>query len=301
MWVRSGFFCAACGVATLLSGCGGSSTPSAPAVSPLAGNWLIVGPMPTNTLQFPPVTGFRLAMTFDVTGNNIVGAGFVNAPCQLGSSPSGILSAVSVSFGTSATGTVAADDSFSVQTSSVPVGSISIQGKMPQASSGEWPGSYTASINPPIGPPCNGSSAGTVTATSFPLISGTYVGTGSSQTTVNGVSTPVTLEVTMQQGGTVVDQVTGKPFSSNLVLTGSIRVHGSPCFTSGVMSSSPMSGVEGNQVIATFTMDDGSTLRLQGAMIDPTEARITSIASVIAGQCGKVPFFFQVPELDRQN
>ncbi len=53
-----------------------------PAVSPLAGNWLITGPMPTNVLQLAPLSGFRLAMTFDVTGNNLKASGFTNQPCS---------------------------------------------------------------------------------------------------------------------------------------------------------------------------------------------------------------------------
>jgi hypothetical protein len=262
--------------------------------------------MPTNQLQLPPVNeGFRLAMTFDVSGNNIVASGFANAPCQLASPlPPPVLGPISVTFGTSATGTVAADGSFSMQTpANFALSSISIQGKAPKTNGGEWPGSYTASLNPAFGPPCTGGSAGTFTATSFPLIDGVYVGTGSLQTTVNGVSgtSPVTFQVALEQGGLVADKVTGKLFSSNMALAGSIRVQGSPCFTSGVMSSFPQSGVEGNQVVALFTMDDGSTLRISGSLTDATETRITSVASVTAGPCGKVPYFFQLPELDRQS
>jgi hypothetical protein len=66
----------ACGFGLLLCGCGGGSAPVAPAVSPLAGNWLIVGPMPTDEFPLPAASGFRLAMTFDVTGNKIVASGF---------------------------------------------------------------------------------------------------------------------------------------------------------------------------------------------------------------------------------
>jgi hypothetical protein len=41
-------------------------------------SFLIVGPMPTNGIQFPPPpSGFRLAMTFDVTGNNVIAGGLV--------------------------------------------------------------------------------------------------------------------------------------------------------------------------------------------------------------------------------
>ena len=290
------------GTGLLLVGCGGGA-PAVPPVNPLAGNWLIVGPMPTNGFSFSPVSGFRLAMTFDITGNNITAAGFANAPCALVSPPPPILGAALVSFGMGATGTITADGSFSLQTpATLPVASIAIQGKVPQANSGEWSGSYTASLNSSLGPPCTGSFMGPFTATSFPLVSGVYVGTGSSQTTVNGLQTPVTFQVTLQQGGTVVDRATGKPFTSNLVLVGGIRVQGSPCFTSGVTGSTPPSEVEGNQVVATFTMDDGSTLTIEGALADPTEARITtSVAIVTGGQCGKVPFVYQLRELDRQS
>jgi hypothetical protein len=267
-------------------------------VSPLAGNWLVVGPMPTNQLEIPPPANqFSLAMTFDVSGNSIFGSGFVVAPCQVESSSPPIVFGTEVSFGTAATGTIAADGSFSIQTSGNPVGSISIQGKTPKASGGEWPGSYTASINPSIGPACMGSSSGPFTATSFPLIKGVYAGTGS----VNGVTGKTTVEVTLQQGGTVVDQATGRSISSNTALVGSIRVQGISCFTSGVMSAYPQSGVEGNQVVATFTMDDGSTLRLIGTLTDATEIRMASFVEVIAGQCGKVPYIFQLTELDRQS
>jgi hypothetical protein len=196
---------------------------------------------------------------------------------------------------------VAADGSFSVQTpQNLPIASISIQGKAPI--DGEWQGSYTASLNPSVGPTCMGSSTGTVTAISFPLISGVYVGTGSLQTGVNGISgmTSVTFQATLQQGGTVIDQTTAKPVSSNLALAGSIRVQGSPCFTSGVISPLPQSAVEGNLVVATFTMDDGSTLRIQGALTDASETRITTnAATVTGGQCDKN--FYQLPELDRQS
>jgi hypothetical protein len=292
----------ACGMGLLLCGCGGGS---APAVSPLTGNWLIVGPMPTNQLQLPPVTeGFRLAMTFDVTGNNIVAAGYANVPCQPPtSSPPPILTPISLSSAISATGTAASDGSFSVQSpANFPLGTISIHGNAPQTNEGEWPGSYaiSVSLNPAVGSPCTANSSGTFTATSFPLIDGVYVGTGSSQSTVNGTGTPVTVQVTLKQGGTVVDQVTGKPFSSNLALSGSIRVQGIPCFTSGTMNPSPQSAVEGNQVVASFSMDDGSTLRITGALTDSTETRMTSLVSITAGQCGTVPHLF-LPELDRQS
>src|SRR5882724_5434790 len=128
----------ACGMGLLLCGCGGGSAPAspkpvAPAANALAGNWLLVGPMPTNEISFPPPpSGFRLAMTFDVTGNNIVASGFVNGYCTP-QSTSPIVNA-SFEFGAAASGTIAADGSFTVQSpGNVPIDSLSIQGKVPQA------------------------------------------------------------------------------------------------------------------------------------------------------------------------
>jgi hypothetical protein len=288
----------ASGIGLLLCGCGGGSVPPAsvvPPVSPLAGNWLIVGPMPTNGLVVS--TGFRLALTFDVSGSNITAAGFGNDSCGNAESSFG--------FGSLATGTIAADGSFILQTpANFPEGTISIQGTVPKASDSSWQGNYTVSFNAPLVPStCDTTLTGTFTATPFPLVSGVYAGTGSSQTMINGVlmTTPLTFQVTLQQGGTAATPIPGGSLTSNSVLAGSIRVQGFPCFSSGVTSSRPVSAVEGNQVLAQFTMDDGSTLSILGTLTDATEIRITTnVAIVNGGQCGKVPSINQLPELDRQ-
>ncbi len=236
-------------------------------------------------------------MTFDVVGNDVVALGYANASCQ--PTPPPIVGASSVSTPISATGTAAAGGSFSVQTpANFPVGSISIQGKAPRTNDGEWSGSYTVSLSPSFGPPCTGSFTRTFTAISFPLIDGVYVGTG-----VNGITgTLATVQVTLKQGGTVVDQVTGKPSSSNIALAGSIQVQGSACFTSGTMNSFPQSGVEGNQVVASFSMDDGSTLSLVGSLTDITEGHLATDAILIAGgNCGGLRNALQLSGMNRQN
>src|ERR1700751_5627643 len=105
----------ACGIWLFLSGCGGGSVPAAPvvpAVSPLAGNWLIVGPMPTNEFSFPSTGGgFSLAMSFDVTGNDIVAEGFAKGSCAPQPPSPGI---GSFEFPALSSGTIAADGSFTV-------------------------------------------------------------------------------------------------------------------------------------------------------------------------------------------
>ena len=294
----------ACGFGLFLSGCGGGSVPAAPvapAVSPLAGNWLIVGPMPTNGIQFPPPpSGLRLAMTFDVTGNNVVAGGFGSNFCD------NVASGFEFGFGGVATGTVASDGSFALASPAYDsLDSISIKGVVPHASGEPWSGSYTVSLGGHA-PACDTNLSGTFTATSFPLVSGVYVGTGSTLGGPNGVpaAAPVTFQVSLQQGGMVTNPGNGasSTFFSNAVLTGSIKVQGSPCFSSGVTSARPSSAVLGNTVSASFLMDDGSTLSLLGSLTDITEGHIaTNLVLVAGGNCGGLTNVIRLSGLDRQS
>ena len=119
----------ACGFGLLLCGCGrAEATPVAPAVSPLAGNWLLVGPMPTNGISFPSSvsSGVRLAMTFDVVGDQVIAGGFGSNFCDN-------LQA-SFEFGDVAAGILAADGSFTATPANSPLETVSIKGTAPQKS-----------------------------------------------------------------------------------------------------------------------------------------------------------------------
>ena len=72
----------ACGIGLLLVGCSGGHAPVVPAQSPLAGNWLIVGPMPIPTDEFQFRYGFRFALTVDVLDSQVFAAGFGNTGCD---------------------------------------------------------------------------------------------------------------------------------------------------------------------------------------------------------------------------
>ena len=285
---------AACGIGLLLCGCGGGSTPAA--VSPLAGNWLLVGPMPTNEISFPPPmsSGVRLAMTFDVAGDQVIAGGFGNSFCDNNQA--------SFAFGGVAAGILAKDGSFTATPANSPLDTVSIKGTAPQKSGEPWSGSYTVSLGGPLAPACDANLSGTFTATSFPLVSGVYVGTGS--TTVGTNAVPVTVQVTLQQGGRVTNPGNGTAsnYFSNTLLTGSIKVQGSPCFSSGATQSTPASAVVGNMVDARFLMDDGSTLNLLGPLTDITEGHIaTGIILVQGGKCGSPTNIIVLPRLDRQS
>jgi hypothetical protein len=297
---------------SFLIGCGGGSfKQAAPSVSPLAGNWLIVGPMPTYGFT-PPGSGvFSLAMTFDVSdNNNITASGFGSGFCASSSSPPIFNDAYS--FDSLSTGVVATDGSFTLQTPQNISGySLSVQGKIPEINAEQFAGTYAASFNSPAGPPCVGNSGGMFTATSFPLVDGVYNGTGNFQTLTDGVSTatPITVQVNLQQGAPVLDPATGISKPSNIAIGGSIRMEGFPCFTSGTanttllgLSAEPVSFIQGNILLVNFTMDDGSTLGLTGALTDSTESHISALFSVgFTGKCAGGPYFFPSMDLTRQS
>ena len=295
-----------------LIGCGGGSPKSvAPPVSPLAKNWLITGPMPTYSFTAPGSGVFSLAMSFDVTGNNITASGYGSGFCESSSSPPTYNQAFS--FGSLSAGVIASDGSFSLQTpQSIPSYSLSLQGKVPEMNADQFAGTYAATFNSAIGPACVGNSAGMFTATSFPLVSGVYNGAGNFQTLTNGVSTatPITMQVSLQQGAPVLDPATGISQPSNIAIGGSIRVQGFPCFTSGTANTSlfgqgkePLSLIEGNIMRVNFTMDNGSILGMTGVLTDSTESHIlASFSGVRFGEgCGAGDVIFPFADLTRQQ
>jgi hypothetical protein len=233
-------------------------------------------------------------MTFDVVGNQVIAGGFGSNYCDNVQA--------SFTFGGVAAGILAADGSFTAAPANSPLEAISIKGTAPKASREPWSGSYTVSLGGPFAPACDANLSGTFTATSFPLVSGVYVGTGS--TMVGTKAVPVTLQVTLQQGGTVTNPGNGAAsnYFSNALLTGNIKVQGSPCFSSGATQPRPASSVIGNMVSARFLMDDGSTLSLLGPLTDVTEGHISAgFILVQGGNCGSPTNAVVVPGLDRQS
>jgi len=297
-------------VGLFLSGCGGGqSVPLAP-VSPLAGNWLIAGPLPTVGFTAPGTGVFSLAMSFDVMDNNITASGYASGFCASNTTPPTYNG--EFSFGSLSTGVVAADGSFTLQTPQDALGySLSMQGTVPEVNTDQFSGTYAASFNSTIGPGCVGNSSGMFTATSFPVVSGVYTGTGNFQMLTNGVLTvtPITMQVNLQQGATVLDPTTGHSKPSNIAIGGSIRVQGFPCFSSGTanttlfgLSGESASFIAGNIIRVNFTMDDGSTLGLEGALTDSTENHISAQLLVAPSEkCGAGSYFFPPTDLTRQN
>lgn len=274
------------------------STSSVLPANGLAGNWLIVGPMPeiSPSVTDPTATTLHLALTIDEVGNNLVAGGSGDLICN-GSTGA---------FGLGLSGTVAQDGTVTLHSPGSADGPLVIGGKASASASTSWSGNYTMSpatfTNPTSS--CAGTLSNTFTAVPFPLVSGVYAGTATGTTIVNDTPTTITLQMTLQQGGRSTDTLTGATETSNIVLTGSIKVQGSPCFSSGTTTGLPSSTIIGNRMLVTVTMDDGSTLQLVGMLTDVGESRIaTDVMSISGGKCGGgiIPVTHQMGELDRQS
>jgi hypothetical protein len=108
----------------------------------------------------------------------------------------------------------------------------------------------------------------------------------------------VNLSVVLQQGS--AGFVTAPNFvNSQNVLSGSITVQGTSCFTKGSLSLG-QGFVAGGFVEAQFVMDDGSKLFFTAAIEDMAASKIKlSSMLVMGGQCDKL-FAFGNTDLVRQ-
>ncbi len=290
---------------TVLCGCGAipsSSTPAVPTPANanrfLAGNWLLVGSLPVSTSTFGVVTSTALAVTFDVTGNAVTAGTDLETTGMCGSS--------SASFGSTPTetGTVASDGTFSLSTPGsatiVPFSSLTLQGTVPASADAPWKGTYTYStMNPSINnnPPCNVNRSGAFTATPVQDVTGTYSGSGSIPGTAAGSTpAPVSVSLSLQQGGTLYGPPLVAAVSSRLALSGSIQVQGLGCFTSGTTSTVASSEVRGGSVVAIFVANDGTTASLTGNILDTGSMRLSINSVVVRGaQCNENYEFFLNP------
>jgi hypothetical protein len=293
-----------------LCSCSGSMKPAssspAPTTTPssigstLAGNWVITSKAPTtvttvSTFGSPDNEQVRLALTIDATEDKIVAGGFGNHFCAKSAGSFNLANALS--------GMIAQDGTFTLQSPAGLLDTSTITGKIPPGQGLPWSGTYTLAFGEsPAGLAlgCVETVSDSFTATYFPMVSGVYTGTATSM----GASTAITMQMqlNLQQGGVATDVVSGKTISGNTVLTGSIKVQGSPCFTTGTASGG-LSNVLGNRVQTQFVMDDGSMLGIVGTLSDPTEMKITTDSVRIAGPCVNAgfPVLYLSSELDKQS
>ncbi len=284
--MRLTFFGMAFAVLCSLVGCGGGA-PSAGAVTApkpanLAGNWLLLGSLPSaHFAQSAP----SASVSFDVNGTGMTGAGLLELPCTSGSG------SVSVGFGADLTGAVASDGTFTiaspVSTGAATLLGLTLSGTAPSGAAGSWQGTYSVSGSPAL---CAIAGSGVFTATSIGDVSGSYAGSGTgfffAQGNMQGTATQVSLGLSLQQGGTLYGLGETLAPYSRLALNGTIAVGGISCFSKGTTSKSADSLVEGSQFVAGFDMDDGSRVFVVGEVLLPDASQVSLVGlSVQGGNC----------------
>jgi hypothetical protein len=175
--------------------------------------------------------------------------------------------------------------SFTLQTP-VPSGlaptvTFTVNGIIPQTAGGTWSGTYSATNANAGCSPVSGS----FTAVPIQPVAGMFAGSANLGTGSSG--SPLNLSVVMQQGS--AGFVTTPNFvNSQNVLSGSITVQDTSCFTKGSLSLGQGS-VDGGFVQAQFAMDDGSRLLLTGAIEDTAVSKVKLDSFlVIGGQCDRL-------------
>ncbi len=264
----------------MLSGCGQSPlTPvAAPELNALKGNWLLAGSLPVSGPLFPLPQQFGLTMTLDVSNGEVLADMSFFYPCSNGGvGGSGALPLA----------TIAADGSFTLQTSQVntlvPTVVLSVHGKAPQAAGGNWTGTYTATNSSPGCLPVSG----TFTAAPIQAIGGTFLGVGTLGPQNAPAAPASSMTMSFVQGGpaSLAPPLYGSPVNSESALSGTIQVTGSSCFTSGT-ANIPSGSVLGDNVEEQFAMNDGSRLLLHGSVTDVAASTIKlSSLLVVGGAC----------------
>jgi hypothetical protein len=183
-------------------------------------------------------------------------------------------------------GPIASDGSFTATNPAYPFTGptqFTITGHIPTAGKG-WRGTYSI-MSSNVG--CNVSQSGTFVATSISPVSGTYAGTLSG--TNLGANATIRMQVLEGSGPAAM---TGAPLPVFVFpyfpLSGTITVNGSSCFSQGSTGSAPNSispipgSLAGDSYALFYAMNDGSTLLLNGNLVDSAGGKLFS---VIGGNC----------------
>jgi len=216
----------------------------------LTGNWLLAD---TTGTDYPPVISMAL---FD-NGSALTARGNLSVEC--GYFTHALIGPVTVPLALESS--LAADGSFTMS-EAVPTiaGTIQLTIQATSNASG-WGGTYAIAGASNLQTCGIASYSGTFTAQQIPPITGTYTGNISLYTNPASVY-GFTLNLTQEAPAAIP----GSSALSNIPVTGTASVQGISCFTQGTLpaASSVLSNVTGEQYVLNFTMNDGSTLLMQG-------------------------------------
>ena len=279
------------GCLLVLAGCGGgapfaSSPPKAPAVaSNLAGNWLLYGTLPKARASFDSQPGFGIS--FDANGNKLVAVASISTTCLNSLVP------FEIGIGILIHGAVSSDGSFSISSPTGLLTSLTVTGRAPDTAGQPWSGTYNLTITNSY---CPISQSGSFTAIAVQDLNGTYTGTDSMFLLPN--TNTVTMSFTLKQGAMLYSPIATLPaVTSRLALAGSVLVRGLPCFSKGTTSTVAASLVEGGPVVMNFTMDDGSTMFVQGSIDDVAASQMDIDSLFVRGGSCEGTYAFSLPPL----
>lgn len=272
-----------------------SELQSSVGVSPLDGNWNIAGNREKG--QYP-----LLSMHLQVSGKQISGRGDVQVKCPKG------VELLSGAMGGSLTGEITSDGEFTLRNGSTGhTIQIEICGRVPPEGATTWSGEYilTRAASPncvaihdsasfmatPLAP-INGMFSGRLDMRYYDSPPRSYTGPMTSQ---------AKFSITMTQGPVVSQRLNQGGTHYYLPLTGTIRVHGSSCFSHGFanpsvnsthrLPPSPYSSIQGDFVDLKFAMDDESQLNVHAVLAAPDESALSVFdARVVGGKCDKQSF-----------
>lgn len=263
-------------------------------MSPLAGNWLLIGSLSNFGPQSVPIQGqapFNLAVSLYVTGGMVTGDASTAFFCTNSGAGGG---------GGFAPAPIAADGSFELQPLTLagvqPTTTFDVHAVAPRTAGETWTGTYTATdANKGCTP-----SSGSFTAVPIEPVTGTYAAVGTLGLQASSSSTPVKITAIFEQGAPAGTVFTSTRINSQNVLSGSIAVEGSPCFSNGTIK--PMGAqVVGSSLEAEYTMNDGSTVLVFGYIRDPSVSTIELVSFLVnGGSCDKEFGFFST-SLVRQS
>lgn len=235
----------------LASGCGGSggSTSSSGGTTPppgypsITGNWSLAAASQV-VAQTTLIGGYLTNTNGTVSGT----LHMLNSPCY------------SLTTDVPFSGTLSTAGAVSLSSSAVSGQTISASGTISGGSLSS--GSYSISGG------CADGDKGTVTGYIVPSFTGTYTGTFVSGSTSIGVS------VTTTQSGPTAD--------GTYQVSGSATFTGSPCFSSGTISSS---AIAGGYMEVAITASNGGVVEFAGEITDATGKTITGSYEVTSGTC----------------
>jgi hypothetical protein len=256
------------------------------ALSPLTGNWQLTG---GRDRKLYPL----LSMAIHANGKRLTAAGndFVVCPASPRDGIGGSQEMV---------GEVDPDGNFLLRTiSSKNTLQLTVTGKVPDAGSTNWAGTYK--FTSPAAHGCAFDQEGDFTATLLAPLAGTFLGPVTmsypSAPPPPGYTGPATARlqftITATQGAEFLlhEKKVGAPFIY-LPVTGTINVSGSACFSHGTSDTNPYTNnMQGDRAHLNFEMNDESELAVMAFYTSPQEAGLEiQSAFVKGGKCDKQAF-----------